>query len=313
MAVGSNFIIIKAAKSSPEQLKSVKVQLQPMLQNDEYSSNYNPFETKHAMQNSLPSHATAGPIVNDEDLIFNPFETKVKMQNSPTVSGNGRYRLTSSPDGDENHDPNVTVHNGFDRVASDQVKYTTKDMDLIRREARVDADSARKELSQLQIICLQYDKTIIELQHMRQTELEKKDRAIFCAIGDRENLRKDLTALTTAKVELENKYTRGRSAHKNLRINEEKLNVSLKQHDSLLKEEQRRYQVLEANSCEVVQLAKIEVEQRKSTNRKENVVLNNELKRLRLKTQSLENQVKQKTVANDELTKICDDLIANRN
>ena len=186
-------------------------------------------------------------------------------------------------------------------------------MDVIRRKARTDGDSSRNELSQLRLICLQYEKTIIELQHTHQTNLENKDRDISRAIGNRKKLQANLTAMTTANAELNNTYSRGRAAHNNFLINEETLNASLKQHQYLLREEERRYQVLESNSCEVGLLAKAVVNQRKSTSTKENEALQNELERLKLKNQSLESLVKQKNGENEELTKICDELIGNTN
>lgn len=83
---------INAAKSSPEQLKCVKAPLQPMLRYEEDSRNFNPFQTKQAIQNSLTPQAIVGPIVNDDkfdDPNSNLFERKVKMQNSSTLLGNG--------------------------------------------------------------------------------------------------------------------------------------------------------------------------------------------------------------------------------
>ena len=112
--------------------------------------------------------------------------------------------------GDENHDPNITVDlppRGLNstftpkklidqsnastivqQISGERVKYTTKDMDVIRREARVDSANQKEELKEMEMICGQYEYIIGKLQEMQKVELGKKDLELSQAIDERDNL-----------------------------------------------------------------------------------------------------------------------------
>ena len=307
--------------------------------------NFNPFETKAKMRSSpTPEEQDTSPAnqlspqqlnkTHDVESTLSPNVTMTtKSLNSTTTESDHFVSAdedeNADENGDENHDPNVTVDMGPHRstfsgkkslenatafvqqVSGERVKYTSKDMEVIRREARVDNDSTREELGQMRLICSQYEETIVKLQQMQLTELAKKDKELSRAIDDRDSLQDDVTALDKSFTDLHSRFTRLRSTLDNMRKNEETLKESIKQYESRLKQEQGRYQVLKKSSYELVTRANAEIEQVESNTAKENATLQVELKRLRLQNQSLESQVDRKDTENKELTQICDELIAS--
>ena len=62
---------------------------------------------------------------------------------------------------------------------------------------------------------------------------------------------------------------------------------------------------------EIVQQANNEISEIESSTAKETVALQVELKRLKIQNQSLQSQLDRKDSENQELTQICDELIAN--
>lgn len=60
------------------------------------------------------------------------------------------------------------------------MRYTTRDMDVIRREARVSAEGSRDEVKQMQTTCAGYEGVMYKLEEMHIKKLQYK---VFNSLG----------------------------------------------------------------------------------------------------------------------------------
>ena len=59
-------------------------------------------------------------------------------------------------------------------VSGESLRYTARDMEIIRREARISADDSRDELDKIKRICKMYEQLYEDLVKMKnQTLLDK--------------------------------------------------------------------------------------------------------------------------------------------
>uniref|UniRef100_H3B175 Transforming acidic coiled-coil-containing protein C-terminal domain-containing protein n=1 Tax=Latimeria chalumnae TaxID=7897 RepID=H3B175_LATCH len=92
--------------------------------------------------------------------------------------------------------------------------------------------------------------------------------------------------------------------------NEEALKKCVQDYLARIKKEEGRYQALKAHAEEKLHQANEEIAQVRSRFKAESVALQASLRKEQMKVQSLERSLEQKAKENDELTKICDDLIS---
>lgn len=59
-------------------------------------------------------------------------------------------------------------------VTGESLRYTVRDMDVIRREARVAADGSRDEIEQMRCACAGFEVIINNMQQMHNTRLQYK-------------------------------------------------------------------------------------------------------------------------------------------
>ena len=59
-------------------------------------------------------------------------------------------------------------------VAGESLRYTARDMDIIRREARVAAEGTREEMEQMEIACKGYEDLIEKVEDIHKKQLLKK-------------------------------------------------------------------------------------------------------------------------------------------
>ena len=176
----------------------------------------------------------------------------------------------------------------------------------MRHDGRGDGE----ELSRMRLICAEYEEAIAKLQQIQLNQLDMKDRELSNAIDERDSLQDDVAAFNKSITDLHVRCRRAQSSIDYMRKNEKLLKDSITQYQSMLSQEQRRYQVLNKASTLLVKGANTEIEQAVS-NTKYNAILQGELNRIRDQNQSLRAKLEQKNAKGKELTEICDELIAN--
>lgn len=188
-----------------------------------------------------------------------------------------------------------------------RLKSALKDINVIR-PGRVDDDSIWKELTEMRLICLEYEKTIVQLQQKSSTELDQKDKELSLAIDERDSIHDQYAVAQNTLTDGQTKFIRLQSAIEDRRNNEDRLKDSIKQFESLIREEQQKYQVLKKLYYDRVQHANSEIE--RALSKKVNKKLKLQIRLLRMRNRSLQSLADQKETENKDLRKMCDDLKA---
>lgn len=92
--------------------------------------------------------------------------------------------------------------------------------------------------------------------------------------------------------------------------NEDSLKKCVEEYIAKIEKEGQRYQALKAHAEEKLKLASEEIAQVRSKAQAEALAFQASLRKAQMQIHSLEETVEQKIKENDELTRICDDLIS---
>lgn len=296
---------------------------------------FNPFETKSKMESADPyddpnfnPFQTKSKIGNED---FNPYATITKKRNVSTRdvieqklnSSNDSDRFYSDEENqviDENHDPNGTKNATYvesasrtlvEHVTGEKMRYTDKDMDVIRNHAKLSGDDVTEELAKMRLVCDSYLETFNTLEKLQKETLATKDMQITLAVDDRDALEDDIKSMDKSFNDLQARFSRMRTVCESMRKNEGVLKNSIKTREDRLRDEQSRYQTLLKSSNDLVQRANEEYSQVEANSKKEILSLQAEIRMLKVQNESLEHQLERKESENKELTQICDELIAN--
>jgi len=199
-----------------------------------------------------------------------------------------------------------------EQVTGESLRYTARDMDVIRQEARLNAQGSREEIEEMKIVCAGFEAMMIEQAKMHNRKLIERDTKMGELIDERDDLQENVTSMDVAFKDLHNRYSRLRGTLEKMRKNDQDMKNAVRQYESRLKQEEERYDQLKANSQDLVRRANEEIAAVEDDQQKELLKVQTELKLLKLKNDNLEAQVARKTTDNEELTKICDELIANQ-
>ena len=75
-------------------------------------------------------------------------------------------------------------------VTGENLRYTTKDMDVIRKEAKISADDSREELERMKVVCKMYEQLFIDLETLHKKKLLQKVSfkfTLYIRITDNQN------------------------------------------------------------------------------------------------------------------------------
>ena len=59
-------------------------------------------------------------------------------------------------------------------VSGESLRYTARDMEVIRQEARLNAEGSKDEVERLKIVCRGYEEIIKHMQEIHEKQLLKK-------------------------------------------------------------------------------------------------------------------------------------------
>uniref|UniRef100_A0A0E9WBE0 Transforming acidic coiled-coil-containing protein C-terminal domain-containing protein n=2 Tax=Anguilla anguilla TaxID=7936 RepID=A0A0E9WBE0_ANGAN len=121
----------------------------------------------------------------------------------------------------------------------------------------------------------------------------------------------DLNAMERSFSELFKRLEKYKEVIEGYKKNEDILKKCAQDYLARIKQEEQRYQTLKVHAEEKISLANDEIAQVRSKLKAETSALQAQLRREQLKVCSLEKSLEQKAKETEELTKLCDDLIAN--
>lgn len=113
-----------------------------------------------------------------------------------------------------------------------------------------------------------------------------------------------------AFADVHRKYERTKSVVESFKENEETLKHIIEEHQIKSKKQEEKYERLKAHAEDTLERANREIENMSKSQDSEIARLTAMLKKAEMKAVSLERTVEQKNKENEELTAICDELIA---
>ncbi|XP_052352790.1 transforming acidic coiled-coil-containing protein 3-like isoform X2 [Oncorhynchus keta] len=201
------------------------------------------------------------------------------------------------------------------------LKYSQQDMNVaiakIQIQAKENADewkSKHDTLSQdnheMGKIMSAFEATIAQILADKQREMEKAQADITKVLQEKEQLSEDLNAMERSFSDLFKRLDKYKEVIEGYIKNEEMLKKCAQDYLARIKEEEQRYQTLKAHAEQKISLANGEIAEVRSKLKSEVAALQAQLRREQLKAQSLEKSLDQKVKETEELTNLCDELIA---
>merc|ERR1719461_279333 len=186
------------------------------------------------------------------------------------------------------------------------VRQKQTEVDQLRIKMEMHSDSN----NQMMIIVDEFEKTIQQLIQEKErsqvvTEIERE--RIF---GERNQIFEDLQAVERAFTDLHRKYERTKEVIAGFKSNEDVLKTSLEDLTSKYRKEEERFEVLKVHAETKLEEANSKISELERSKSAEIAKLTALLRKSEMKIASLERSVEQKTRENQELTTICDELIA---
>ncbi|XP_077876968.1 transforming acidic coiled-coil-containing protein 3 isoform X4 [Ictidomys tridecemlineatus] len=153
------------------------------------------------------------------------------------------------------------------------------------------------------------------LQRSQQQEEAQKQKELAKAeiqkvLKERDQLTMDLNSMEKSFSDLFKRFEKQKEVLEGYRKNEESLKKCVEDYIVRIEKEGQRYQALKAHAEEKLRLANEEITQVRSKAQAEALAYQASLRKAQMQIHSLEKSVEQKTKENDELTRICDDLIS---
>uniref|UniRef100_A0A3Q2Y832 Transforming, acidic coiled-coil containing protein 1 n=2 Tax=Hippocampus comes TaxID=109280 RepID=A0A3Q2Y832_HIPCM len=160
-------------------------------------------------------------------------------------------------------------------------------------------------------IVAEYEKTVAQM-----IEGEQEQKTLSCSKSvrqltmERDQALADLNSVERSFADLFRRYENMKGVLEGFKKNEEVLKKCAQDYLTRIKQEEQRYQTLKVHAEEKLDRANEEIAQVRSKANAEGLALNASLRKEQMKVDSLERAVLQKNQEIEELTKICDELIA---
>lgn len=262
------------------------------------------------------------PLLNDSPQRPGPAPTDTTSSQAMTVPASGSPAGLKLVDLDLLGGPDVPVLEPGGplpppRPIVDILQYSQRDLDAA-------VEAAQKENLQLQGRCKELQTQVLEMGSImdwfestmyqvmedaqKQKDLAKTETQKL--LKEKEQLVKDLSSLENSFSDLFKRFEKQREAIEGYRTNEDSLKKCVEDSMARIEKEAQKYQALKTQAEEKLQLANEEIALVRSKASAEASALQASLRKEQMHTHSLEKALEQKTKENEELTRLCDDLIS---
>nr|XP_055025813.1 transforming acidic coiled-coil-containing protein 2-like isoform X15 [Misgurnus anguillicaudatus] len=249
------------------------------------------------------------------------FAQKLQQQRemaSPGDSGVSRGSLYSRAgygEGESPHLPRDMDHSLG--IAREEVVVKEKEAMEWKRKY----EESRREVEEMRRIVMEYEKTIAEMIEKScvpldpKTEGEQREKnlshhTIQQLILERDQALADLNSVEKSLADLFRRYEKMKDVLEGFRKNEDVLKKCAQEYLSRVRKEEQRYQALKFHAEEKLDKANSEIAQVRVKAKQEQAAYQASLRKEQMKVDSLERTLEQKNKEIEELTKICDELIA---
>ncbi|XP_068130703.1 transforming acidic coiled-coil-containing protein 1 isoform X5 [Hyperolius riggenbachi] len=186
---------------------------------------------------------------------------------------------------------------------------------IIMKELEVKDWQARYEQSHVEVlemrkIVAEYEKTIAQMIEDEQRSSMTAQKSLQQVTAEKEQALADLNSVERSLSDLFRRYENLKGVLEGFKKNEEALKKCAQDYSARVKQEEQRYQALKMHAEEKLNKANEEIAQVRTKAKAESAAQTASLRKEQMKVESLERALQQKNQEIEELTKICDELIA---
>ncbi|CAB1460366.1 unnamed protein product [Pleuronectes platessa] len=171
-------------------------------------------------------------------------------------------------------------------------------------------DDCRQEVNEMRKIVAEYEKTIAQMYEDEQRNSASSQKALHAVTMEKEAALADLNSVERSLSDVFRRFENMKSTLEGFKKNEEVLKKCAQEYLARVKQEEQRYHTLKVHAEEKLDKANEEIAQVRTKASSESVALTAGLRKEQMKNESLEQALQQKNQEIEELTKICDELIA---
>ncbi|KAM9727672.1 uncharacterized protein tacc2 isoform 4-T4 [Menidia menidia] len=225
-----------------------------------------------------------------------------------TVTKNALYTRTTTSssyiEGESPHLPRDLDHSLG--IAREEI--VTKEKEVLEWQRKY--EDSRQEVVEMRRIVAEYEKTIAQMIEDDQKEKSLSHHTIQQLIMEKDQALADLNSVEKSLADLFRRYEKMKDVLEGFRKNEEVLKKCAQEYLSRVRKEEQRYQALKIHAEEKLDKANSEIAQVRVKAKQEQAAYQASLRKEQMKVDSLERTLEQKNKEIEELTKICDELIA---
>ncbi|XP_029459811.1 transforming acidic coiled-coil-containing protein 1 isoform X5 [Rhinatrema bivittatum] len=171
-------------------------------------------------------------------------------------------------------------------------------------------EGSRQEVLEMRKIVAEYEKTIAQMIEDEQRSSVTSQKSLQQLTMEKDQAVADLNSVERSLSDLFRRYENLKGVLEGFKKNEEALKKCAEDYLSRVKQEEQRYQALKVHAEEKLNKANEEIAQVRAKAKAESAALHASLRKEQMKVESLERALQQKNQEIEELTKICDELIA---
>uniref|UniRef100_A0A8C3W6R8 Transforming acidic coiled-coil containing protein 1 n=1 Tax=Catagonus wagneri TaxID=51154 RepID=A0A8C3W6R8_9CETA len=171
-------------------------------------------------------------------------------------------------------------------------------------------EETRQEVLEMRKIVAEYEKTIAQMIEDEQRTSMTSQKSFQQLSMEKEQALADLNSVERSLSDLFRRYENLKGVLEGFKKNEEALKKCAQDYLARVKQEEQRYQALKIHAEEKLDKANEEIAQVRTKAKAESAALHAGLRKEQMKVESLERALQQKNQEIEELTKICDELIA---
>ncbi|XP_036311084.1 transforming acidic coiled-coil-containing protein 1 isoform X10 [Pipistrellus kuhlii] len=171
-------------------------------------------------------------------------------------------------------------------------------------------EETRQEVLEMRKIVAEYEKTIAQMIEDEQRTSMTSQKSFQQLTMEKEQALADLNSVERSLSDLFRRYENLKGVLEGFKKNEEALKKCAQDYLARVKQEEQRYQALKIHAEEKLDKANEEIAQVRAKAKAESAALHAGLRKEQMKVESLERALQQKNQEIEELTKICDELIA---
>uniref|UniRef100_G3X1L3 Transforming acidic coiled-coil containing protein 1 n=1 Tax=Sarcophilus harrisii TaxID=9305 RepID=G3X1L3_SARHA len=171
-------------------------------------------------------------------------------------------------------------------------------------------EETRQEVLEMRKIVAEYEKTIAQMIEDEQRTNMTSQKSLQQLTMEKEQALADLNSVERSLSDLFRRYENLKGVLEGFKKNEEALKKCAQDYLTRVRQEEQRYQALKLHAEEKLDKANEEIAQVRTKAKAESAALHAGLRKEQMKVESLERALQQKNQEIEELTKICDELIA---